>query len=211
MAEGVEGEVGYGRRAAQRRQTVHVLDRAQDIVVVERRGICAGDDQVRIAVDDRGDRTGRMGIGLLLVSGDDQEAVVRLGPLQVAVEFCLQPGVGTGSEKVVLVRIGGVGRLLVGAMGIVEVIRNDERDGGQARVAGSGGWKRGKGSIHGRGGNGRRPVRPDVGELRHWIVVAHVEIGRRRGVCRITCEPGGHVAVVRKRLGITDEAEIIAR
>src|SRR5438270_10366282 len=69
-------------------QAVDVLERAEHAVVVNGFRVAAGFD--RLAGEEGGDVI----VAAALVPGDDQEAVVRLGPLGVAAEVVLQPLIG---------------------------------------------------------------------------------------------------------------------
>ncbi len=198
------------RSVAQGREAVHVLDGAEDVVVVERGVVDARHDEPCVADDDGRQIAGGRGVGLLLVGGDDQDAVVGLGPLDVAVELGFEPGVSAGAEEVIFARVGGVGRLFVGAVCVVQIVGDDEGDGRQVRIAGSGSRKAGEGLVHLGIGNRGSAVRTDVGELGHRVVIAHVEIGGRCGIVGIAGDARGGIAVAREAFGVTGEAEILA-
>src|SRR5487761_331530 len=102
---------------AERLQAVGLLDRAQHVVVSDLLAVPAGLD-VR-AGEDRHDLVACTPV--VLVPRDDQQAVVGRRPADVAADVRLQPGVALRDRAVVHV---------------VEQVRVDERDRGQARVAG---------------------------------------------------------------------------
>src|SRR5437870_835952 len=84
---GVVGERHGACRAPKGRQAIRVLDRAEHGVVVDLFRVAAA-RHVR-AVKDRGNVIAAAAV--ILVPRDDQQAVVRLGPLGVGVDVCLGP------------------------------------------------------------------------------------------------------------------------
>src|SRR5579859_1564755 len=108
---------GGGRAGARVGQAVSLLDRAQHVVVVDFLAVPAGLD-VRTG-EDRGDVVACcLVVG---VPGQDQQAVVRRRPGDVAADVVLQPGVAHGDRR---------------AVHVVDQVGIDERDGGQAAIAG---------------------------------------------------------------------------
>ena len=96
---------GVGARA-ERCEPVHVLDRAQQRVVVDAAGIRPRRDHR--AREDRGDRVAwRVGLGL--VEGQHQQAVVGAGPVEVAAQCLLRPRIARSDGAVVHVvaQVGG--------------------------------------------------------------------------------------------------------
>ena len=61
--------------------------------------VLAGYKKIRIAIDDGGDGIGGVGIGFFFASCDDQQAVVRLGPLEIAIQIIFEPGIGVLRRK----------------------------------------------------------------------------------------------------------------
>src|SRR5262249_42000358 len=96
-------------------QAVHVLKGAQHVEVVDVPAVLPRLDP--LVIEDRGYLV--VLAAVVLVPGDDQEAVVRLGPLGVGIDVVLQPGIALLDRTVVHVVLD---------------VRDDEGDGRQLGV-----------------------------------------------------------------------------
>ncbi len=114
-------DVGIGR-VVDVLQAVHVQDRAQHVVVVDLLVVLAGPGHR--PHDDRRDPVDRREV--VLVPGQHEEAVVRLGPGDVGVELGFDPGIA--------LRDGAVVHALV-------AVAHDEGDGGKFVETGRSAWE----------------------------------------------------------------------
>src|SRR5438067_10923646 len=161
------------------RQFVHGFQRAQQRDVVDHQGFSisrldmrAGDDcrdtvlrragsHAAVLHDCRIGRAAQIGlVVVVLVEGDDEEAVMGLGPLVIAVEIFREPAVARGD------------RLLRRAvMHVVLLVGDHESDGGKLVVVGR---EIDKAQI--RGGRDSRAVR-DIGKADPWHMLPAVAAG----------------------------------
>ena len=98
--------------------------------MIDAGGIGAGNEEARVTGDDGGDPAGKVVRAVSLVAGDDQQAVVCPGPLNVGIHILLEPGVRVLPEQVIHAGIGRIRGGFIGAVRVVQIIGDDERHGG---------------------------------------------------------------------------------